>query len=181
MSIRRRNFLTTLGIGLSSSALASHLSIDEKDGLKTEFVFKAEVLVDKIMDLGVTQHGNRRIIPITGGTFEGPLIKGIIVPGGADWQIIRDDGVAELEARYTLRSDDGALIYVINKGYRHGPPEVMQRLAKGEQVDPKEYYFRATPTFETSAVKYNWLTKNVFVATGERKPTSVILDFYKIL
>ena len=181
MSIHRRKFLTALGIGLSGSALATPLSIDENDGLKTEFVFKAEVLVDKIMDLGATQHGNRRIIPITGGTFEGPLIKGIIVPGGADWQIIRADGVAELEARYTLRSDDGALIYVINKGYRHGPPEVMQRLAKGEQVDPKEYYFRATPTFETSVAKYTWLTKHVFVASGERKPNSVILDFYKIL
>jgi hypothetical protein len=80
-----------------------------------------------------------------------------------------------------LSSDDGALIYVINKGYRHGPPEVMQRLAKGEQVDPKEYYFRATPIFETSVAKYTWLTKNVFVATGERKPNSVLLDFYKIL
>jgi hypothetical protein len=181
MSIHRRKFLTTLGIGLSTSALATPFSIDEKEELKTEFVFKAEVLVDKIMDLGATQHGNRRIIPITGGTFEGPLIKGIIVPGGADWQIIRADGVAELEARYTLRSDDGALIYVINKGYRHGPPEAMQRLAKGEQVDPKEYYFRATLTFETSVAKYTWLTKNVFVATGERKPNSVILDFYKIL
>jgi len=181
MSIHRRKFLTTLGIGLSSSVLGTPTSIDEKDELKTEFVFKAEVLVDKLMDLGATQHGNRRIIPITGGTFEGPLIKGIIVPGGADWQIIRADGVAELEARYTLSSDDGALIYVINKGYRHGPPEVMQRLAKGEQVDPKEYYFRATPIFETSVAKYTWLTKNVFVATGERKPNSVLLDFYKIL
>jgi len=181
MSVHRRKFLTTLGIGLSGSALASPVFIDGKDGLKTEFVFKAEVLVDKIMDLGATQHGNRRIIPITGGTFEGPSIKGMIVPGGADWQIIRSDSVAELEARYALRTDDDALIYIVNKGYRHGPPEVMQRLAKGEQVDPKEYYFRATPTFETSSAKYDWLTKNIFVATGERKQNSVILDFYKIL
>ena len=126
-----------------------------------EFAFKAEITVDKIMDLGGTQHGTRRIIPITGGNFQGPSIKGAVVPGGADWQIIRADDVAELEARYTLRTDDGALIYVINRGYRHGPAEVMQRLAKGEAVDPKEYYFRATPTFETSVAKYNWLT-NIF-------------------
>ena len=177
----RRGFLSTIVMSLSGSALASPFSIGGANGLKTEFAFKAEVLVDKIMDLGVTQHGNRRIVPITGGSFEGPSIKGIIVPGGADWQIIRADGVAELEARYTLRTDDGALIYITNTGYRHGPPEVMQRLAKGELVDPKEYYFRATPTFETSVAKYNWLTKNIFVATGERKPNAVMLDFYKIL
>jgi hypothetical protein len=73
------------------------------------------------------------------------------------------------------------LIYVINRGYRHGPAEVMQRLAKGEPVDPKDYYFRTTPTFETSVAKYNWLTKHIFVATGERKPGSVIIDFYKLL
>lgn len=181
MNNGRRKFLTAVGLGISGSAIASPFSFPDADGLKMEFAFKAEVLVDKIMDLGVTQHGNRRIIPITGGSFEGPAIKGTIVPGGADWQIIRADGVAELEARYTLRTDDGALIYVVNKGYRHGLPEVMQKLAKGEQVDPKEYYFRATPAFETSAAKYNWLTKHIFVATGERKPASVIIDFYKIL
>ena len=181
MNKNRRKFLTAIGISLGGSALATPFPFGGADGIKTEFAFKAEVLVDKIMDLGATQHGNRRIIPITGGTFDGPSIKGTIVPGGADWQIIRGDGVAELEARYTLRTDDGALVYVVNRGYRHGPPEVMQRLAKGEHVDPKEYYFRATPTFETSAQKYNWLNKYVFVAAGERKPNSVIIDFYKIL
>ena len=181
MNEHRRKFLTAVGISLSGSALASPFSFHGDDGLKMEFAFKAEVRVDKIMDLGNTQHGNRRIIPITGGSFDGPAIKGTVVPGGADWQIVRADGVAELEARYTLRTDDGTLIYVINRGYRHGPPEVMQRLAKGESVDPKEYYFRATPTFETSAAKYSWLTRYIFIATGERKPDSVIIDFYKIL
>jgi hypothetical protein len=181
MNSGRRKFLTTVGLGISGSAIASPFSFTGTDGLKMEFAFKVEVLVDKIMDLGVTQHGSRRIIPITGGSFEGTAVKGTIVPGGADWQIIRADGVAELEARYTLRTEDGALIYVVNKGYRHGPTEVMQRLAKGEAVDPKEYYFRATPTFETSVTKYSWLTKHIFIATGERKPSKVIIDFYKIL
>jgi hypothetical protein len=181
MNKSRRIFLTTIGAGLGGSVLASPFSHNEEKGLAMEFAFKAEVLVDKIMDLGITQHGNRRIIPITGGSFEGPSIKGTIIPGGADWQIVRQDAVAELEARYTLRTDDGALIYVVNRGYRHGPPEVMQRLAKGEPVDPKEYYFRATPVFETSVSKYSWLTKHIFVATGERKPGAVIIDFYKLL
>jgi hypothetical protein len=177
----RRKFLTAAGLGLSGSALASPFSFFDESGLKMEFAFKAEVLVDTIMDIGITQHGNRRIIPITGGSFEGPGIKGIIVPGGADWQIIRNDAVAELEARYTLRTDDGALIYVINRGYRYGPPDVMQRLAKGEAVDPKEYYFRTTPVFETSVAKYDWLTKHIFIASGDRKPGSVLIDFYKLL
>ena len=100
-----------------------------------------------MQDLGNTPHGHRRIIPITGGSFEGPAIKGTVEPGGADWQIIRADNVAELNAQYTLKTDDGALIYITNKGYRHGPPAVLQRLAKGEAVDPKEYYFRAVPFF----------------------------------
>ncbi len=177
----RRKFLTAAGLGLSGSALASPFSLFDERRLKMEFAFKAEVFVDKVMDIGITQHGNRRIIPITGGSFEGPAIKGTIVPGGADWQIIRADGVAELEARYTLHTHDGALIYVVNKGYRHGPAEVMQRLAKGEAVDPEEYYFRTTPVFETSVARYNWLTKHIFIASGDRKPGSVLIDFYKLL
>ena len=182
MNEHRRKFLTAVGLSLGGSVFAAPFSANnDEDALKMEFAFKAEITVDKIMDLGTTQHGNRRIIPITGGKFEGPDIKGVIVPGGADWQIVRTDGVAELEARYTLRSDDDGLIYVVNKGYRHGPSEVMRRLAKGEPVDPKEYYFRTTPTFETSVAKYNWLTRHVFVAAGERKPDRVIIDFYKIL
>lgn len=181
MNNSRKNFLTTMGAGLSATVLATPFLAQQAEGIKTTFAFKAAVLVDKIMDLGTTQHGNRRIIPITGGSFEGPGIKGTIIPGGADWQIIRPDGVAELEARYTLRTDDGALIYVVNKGYRHGPASVMQRLAKGDAVDASEYYFRATPIFETSVAKYSWLTNHIFIVTGARNLTSVLLDFYKVL
>ena len=177
----RRKFLTAVGLGVVAPVAAMPFSMQNDNALNFEFAFKADVKVDKIIVLGMTQHGKRRIIPITGGSFEGPFMKGTVVPGGADWQIIRDDAVAELEARYTLQTDDGALIYVVNKGYRHGPPEVMQRLAKGEPVDPKEYYFRATPVFETSVEKYKWLTKYIFVATGERRPDSVMLRFYKSL
>ena len=182
MIANRRSFLTTAGLGLFGSAMASPFSQNSEDSIiKTEFAFKAEITLDKVLELGTTQHGNRRIIPITGGSFEGPQIKGTVVPGGADWQIIRSDGVAELEARYTLRSNDNVLIYVLNRGYRHGPPGVMQRLAKGEPVDPKEYYFRGTPVFETSSENYKWLTRYIFIVTGERRADRVILDFYKLL
>jgi len=181
MNTSRRSFLTTAGLGVFASAVASPFHQNNEEGLKMAFAFKAEITLDKPMELGNTQHGNRRIIPITGGSFEGPEIKGTIVRGGADWQIVRADGVAELEAKYTLRTNDDALINVLNRGYRHGPPEVLKRLAKGEPVNPKEYYFRCTPVFETSAEKYNWLNRYIFVGTGERKADRVILDFYKLL
>lgn len=181
MTANRRSFLTAAGLGLFGSAIASPFHQNNDESLQMQFAFKAEITLDKPMELGNTPHGNRRIIPITGGSFEGLLLKGTIVPGGGDWQTIRSDGVAELEAKYTLRTDDDALIYILNRGYRHGPPEIMQRLAKGEQVDPKEYYFRCTSVFETSSEKYEWLNRYIFIATGERKADGVVLDFYKLL
>ena len=134
-----------------------------------------------VQDLGNTPHGHRRIIHITGGAFDGPAIKGTVEPGGADWQIIRADNVAELDAQYTLKTDDGVFIFIRNKGYRHGPAEVLQRLAKGEAVDPREYYFRAVPVFETASEKYNYLNKFIYIVTGERKANNVVIDFFKIL
>ena len=101
--------------------------------IETEFLCKVEVTLEPIRDLGETPLGRRRIIGITGGTFKGARLAGKILPGGADWQLIRSDGVAYLDARYTLETADGALIYVNNKGYRHGPKEVIERLAKGEE------------------------------------------------
>jgi len=178
----RKQFLTTMGLGLTGVALGKSPVQQGNDDLpKLEFAFKATVTLDKLQDLGNTPHGHRRIIPITGGSFEGPRIQGTVVPGGADWQIIRADNVAELSAQYTLKTDDGALIYITNKGYRHGPATVMQRLAKGEAVDPKEYYFRATPFFETASEKYDYLNKYIYICTGERKMDSVVLNFYKVL
>ena len=108
---------------------------------KLEFVFAGHVTVDKPLDIGDVAKGGRRIIPIAGGEFSGPQIRATVLPGGADWQVLRHDGVAELEARYTLRSDDGALIYVRNHGLRHGPPEIMAALAAGRSVDPASLLF----------------------------------------
>ena len=114
------------------------------------------------------------------GTFEGPGIQGRVLPGGADWQIVRADGVADLDTRYTLETDDGKLIYVQNPGIRHAPPEVTARLMKGEPVDPSLVYFRSAPKFETSAPELAWLTRSIFVGTGERYPADVVIRFWKL-
>ena len=103
-----------------------------------------------------------------------------MLPGGADWQVIRADGVAELDARYTLETEDRALIYVRNFGYRHGPAEVIQRLAAGEPVDPALYYMRTTPRFETGAERYQWLNRIVCVATGARRAAAVELEVFEV-
>jgi hypothetical protein len=146
-----------------------------------EFAFEAAAEVAAPLDLGVTPSGHRRIIPITGGSFEGPGLKGRILPGGADWQIVRTDGTAELDARYTLQTDQGALIYVVNRGLRHGPPEVLRRIAAGETVDPRSYYFRSAAFFETSAPELEWLTKTIIIGAGERQRDKVLIRFWKVL
>ena len=148
---------------------------------KLEFVFEAHVTVDAPLDLGDVGKGGRRIVPITGGVFSGPLMRGTVVPGGADWQVLRHDGVAELEARYTLRTDDGALIFVRNLALRHGPADVIAALAAGQQVDPARYYFRGATFFETGSERYAWMTKCIVVCTGEREPAGVKLKFYRLL
>ncbi len=146
-----------------------------------EFIFEAKVTLDPPQELGQTNYGKRRIIPITGGTFSGPNLNGTVLPGGADWQTVRADGTADLEARYTLKTDDGALIYIQNRGIRHAPPEVLARLARGEAVDPSEYYMRTAATFEVADGKYSWLTKTVVICTGARMKDHVLLRFFKVL
>jgi hypothetical protein len=146
-----------------------------------EFIFDAQVSVAPALDLGDVAKGGRRIVPITGGEFAGPQFRASVVPGGADWQVLRSDGVAELEARYTLRTDDGALIYVRNLGLRHGPAAVMAALAADDPVDPAGYYFRGATFFETGASGYVWLTRHVIVCAGHRQPAAVKLTFYKVM
>ena len=148
--------------------------------IKTEFLCKIEVSLEVARELGDTPLGRRRIIGITGGRFSGPRLSGRILPGGADWQLIRPDGVAMLDARYTLETTDGALIYVNNKGYRHGPKEAMERLARNEEVDPALIYTRSTPWFETADARYDWLNRTVCVASGARRPATVEFEFYEV-
>jgi Protein of unknown function (DUF3237) len=144
--------------------------------LKLRPLFRAEITLAPAQELG-----RRRIIPITGGRFHGERLSGRVLPGGADWQVIRPDGVADLDARYTLETGDGALIYVRNKGYRHGPEDVIRRLATGEAVDPKLYYMRTTPWFETGDPRYAWLNRIVCVGTGARLAAGVELEFFELL
>ena len=148
--------------------------------IETEFLCKLEVTLEPARELGETPLGRRRIIGTTGGKFAGPRLSGRVLPGGADWQVIRADGVAYLDARYALETGDGALIYVNNKGYRHGPQEVIARLARGEEVDPALYYMRATPWFETSAPRYAWLNRTICIASGARRAAAVQLDFFEV-
>lgn len=148
--------------------------------IETEFLCRIQVTLEPARELGQTPMGRRRIIAITGGQFSGPRLSGRVLAGGADWQVVRADGVAYLDARYTLETSDGALIYVNNLGYRHGPPEVLERLARGDDVDPALYYMRATPWFETAAPKYAWLNRTICIATGARRAAAVELEFYAV-
>jgi uncharacterized protein DUF3237 len=147
-----------------------------------EFAFEVRAEVADPIVVGDLPTGQtRRIIEIRGGTFEGPKLKGRVRPGGADWQLIRrDDGFTEVDARYTLETDGGALIYVTNIGIRHAAPEVMRRLNAGQVVDQSEIYFRAVPKFETAAPELQWLMRSIFVATGERYPNGVIIRFWRV-
>ena len=145
-----------------------------------EYAFEIRVSVAQPQDFGVMDHGRRRVVAITGGTFEGPEIKGRIVPGGADWQSIQEDGFSRLDTRYALETDAGQLIYVQNFGLRHAPPEVMAKLNAGETVDPDLVYFRTVPTFETSAPELKWLERSVFIGIGQRYPDDVRIRFWRV-
>lgn len=145
-----------------------------------DFVFEARVTVGAPQDLGDVGKGGRRIVPITGGEFSGPQMGGEVLPGGADWQVLRSDGVAELEARYTLRTADGVLIYVRNHALRHGAPDVMAALAAGRAVTPASYYFRGATFFETGSPAYAWIARHIIVCTGAREQARVLVRFYKL-
>jgi len=130
--------------------------------------------------LGPAPQGERRFVPLGGGTAEGPELNGRLVEGGVDWQWQRSDGVLEIAAHYVIRADDGGLIEVRSDGLRHGPAEVMQRLARGEEVDPGEYFFRTLVRFNTGAPAWLHLNRVMALAVGRREARRVILDFYRI-
>ena len=150
--------------------------------IETRKLFTMSVEVETPLQMiGATPVGERRIAKITGGTFEGSELKGRILPGGGDWLLLRADGVLKLDVRATLETDDGTLIYMTYRGYRHGPAAVMERLDKGIKVDPSEYYFRVTPFFETVGEKYSWLNRTIAVGKGHRLKSGPVYEIYQIL
>ena len=149
-------------------------------GVPTELLY--EIAMDaEIDDLGQTPLGHRRIVRVTGGTFEGPRLRGTVLPGGGDWLVERADGVRQLDVRITLRTDDGALIYAHYPGLFHAAPGVMDGLLRGETVDPSAYYFRTAPMFETSAEKYAWLNRVLAIGIGRRTSRQVCYTVYAVL
>ena len=132
-------------------------------------------------ELGAVPHGIRSIIPVTGGDFEGPGLRGKVLSGGGDWLLLRDDGVLELDLRVTLETDDRALIHMTFQGLRHGPPDVIAALGRGEVIDPASYYFRTLPRFETSTERYAYLNRIITVGVGEVRPDGAIHNIDEIL
>ena len=149
--------------------------------LSAQPIFTVHAELADILHFGRTPYGERRVIGILGGRVDGPKLKGRILPGGADWQILRSDGVADIEARYTIESDKGARILVSSEGLRHGPSEVMEKLARGENVDPKHYYFRTVMRFETADPSVAWLNRILALARGVREAHAVRLDVHEVL
>ena len=140
-----------------------------------------ECTLAEILDFGATPLGNRRVIHITGGRIEGARFSGQILPGGADWQVVRADGAADIHARYTVEADGGGHVLAESKGLRHGPPEVLAALARGEEVDPGAYFFRVLYRFETGIERFDWLNRTMAIGVGQRLPRAVRIGLYEVL
>jgi hypothetical protein len=149
--------------------------------ISSQPIFRVHCEVANILDLGPAPFGHRRVVNLLGGTVSGPKLNGRILPGGADWQIMAADGALDIHARYAIESDQGALIQVDSKGVRNGPPEVLARLAKGEDVDASLYYFRTMMRFETGHPSAAWLNRILAIAKGAREKNAVKLDVYEVL
>jgi hypothetical protein len=150
--------------------------------MDTRLLMTLRVSVSAPQIIGAVPHGTRRTAPVSGGDFEGPRLRGTVLPGGsADWLLLRADGVLEMDLRLTLRTDDGAHISMKSFGLRHGPPEVMAAIGRGETVDPATYYFRTTPRFETAQPAYAFLNNVVAIASGDRRAEGPIYTIHEVL
>ena len=149
--------------------------------IETRYVFTITARIGEVTTAGEIGTGVRRIIPIIGGEVKGESINGKVLPFGADFQIIRPNELIDLEARYAFETDDGAVVYVENKGIRFGPVDLLQKLKRGEPVDPDLIYCRTVPKFETGAEKYRWLMENIFIASAARHADRVVIDVHQVL
>ncbi len=149
--------------------------------LKTRHLMTLELETGTPQALGATPQGQRLIVPVLAGRFDGERLRGTVEPGGSDWISIRSDGTFALNVRLVLKTSDGALIGLTYQGLRAGPPEVLARLARGEAVDPAAYYFRVAMLFETQSETYGWLNRIVAVASGERRPSGPVYTVFEVL
>jgi hypothetical protein len=147
---------------------------------RLERVADCVIAVGRPLDIGITPTGRRRLIPITGGRVNGPLLFGKVLPGGADFQRIATPSQAFIEARYVIETDDGEQIYLENVGMRVASPEAVERINQGLLVDPADVYFRTTPRFETAAPRWSWMMESIFIGTGARFPDRVELSFFRV-
>jgi len=149
--------------------------------LKTEFLFRIVLSVGAPQMVGTARNGELRIVPVTGGSAEGPRFKGEVLPGSAaDWLRLDPDGTAHMDVRLTLRAEGGGLVYMHYSGIRTGAPEVLRRLNAGEAVDPSEYYFRTAIRFETGAPDLAWMNRILAVGVGQRPPSGPTYDVYAV-
>jgi hypothetical protein len=149
--------------------------------IRTQPLFRMALNVGSAQPLGPTQAGERRVVPVLGGSFEGERLRGAVEPGGSDWIVVKPDGALHLDVRLVLKMHDGALVGMTYRGIRHGPAEVMARVNRGEPVDPSEYYFRAAVTFETGSTTYAWLNNVIAVSIGSRRPEGPVYEVYEVL
>jgi hypothetical protein len=177
--VSRRFFLATTVAMLSATAVVAQEGASAP-APTLAYAFTVRASLAPAVEQGDIDTGRKRFIPITGGSVSGPGLTGEVLPGGGDWQVILPGGLTSIEARYFLKTDDGTVIEVTNPGVRTAAPEVIEKLAKGESVDPSAYYFRTTPRFSVKAGRYEWLRRKVFVARGIRKPDGVVIDFYTV-
>jgi hypothetical protein len=193
MSLYRRDVLkaiaapfaagTASAFSFPGKAAAESSGLEEKKeaAMNSRPLMTVSIAAAPPQKLGAVPHGVRTFIPVAGGSFEGPRLRGRIVPGGGDWLLLRPDGVLELDLRITLETEDHALISMTFQGLRHGPPEVIAALNRGEVVDPARYYFRTVPGFETSAEAYAFLNRIVTVGVGESRPDGAVHKINEIL
>ncbi len=194
MDLPRREVLKLLGAsviaGTAEHLLAcAHLTAASPQGsavegqtpMNTRPLLTLKLTTAQVEVIGAVALGTRTVYPITGGTFEGPRLRGKVLPGGGDWTLLRPDGVLELDLRITLQTEDDALIYMTLTGMRHGPAEVLAAIGRGEAVDPTRYYFRSAPRFETASEKYGFLNRLLAVGVGENRPGGPVHTIEEIL
>jgi hypothetical protein len=195
MDVSRRDMLKTVAASLVAGAASSWTGCAPGPGagvdlpiagrteraMNTRQLMTVRIAAAPPQKLGSVPHGIRSIVPVAGGDFAGPRLRGAVLPGGGDWLLGRSDGVLELDLRITLETDDHALIYMTFQGLRHGPPDAIDALGRGEVVDPARYYFRTLPRFETSAEKYAFLNRMIAVGVGEARPDGALHTIHEVL